>query len=45
MAEISEIAPDIYRISTYVPEFNLEFNQFLVKDDEPLLLGPGLLGN
>ena len=33
---VNEIAPDIYRISTYVPEINLQFNQFLVADDEPL---------
>jgi len=34
---ITEIAPDFYRISTYIPEIDLQFNQFLVKDDEPLL--------
>ena len=37
---IQEIAPDFYRISTYIPDFNLQFNQFLVKDDEPLLFIP-----
>ena len=31
MATISEIAPDLFRISTFVPEFNLQFNQFLVR--------------
>lgn len=35
MASISEMAPDIYRISTFVPEWNLQFNQFLVNDEEP----------
>ena len=41
---IDEIAPDTYRISTYVPEINLQFNQFLVKDDEPLLYHTGMRG-
>jgi len=39
---ITEIAPDVYRISTFVPEGNLQFNQFLVKDDEPLLFHTGM---
>ena len=38
---VSEIAPDVYRISTYVPELDMQFNQFLVKDDEPLLFHAG----
>jgi flavorubredoxin len=42
MAQISEIAPDIFRISTFVPDFNLQFNQFLVRDEEPLLFHTGL---
>ena len=41
---VDEIAPDTYRISTYVPEFNLQFNQFLVADDEPLLYHTGMRG-
>jgi flavorubredoxin len=39
---IEEIAPDLYRISTYVPEIDLQFNQFLIKDDEPLLFHTGM---
>lgn len=39
---IAEIAPDLYRISTYIPEIDLQFNQFLVKDDEPLLFHTGM---
>lgn len=39
---INEIAPDVYRFSLYVPEINLRFNQFLVKDDEPLLFHTGM---
>jgi flavorubredoxin len=42
MATITEIAPDVYRISTYVADFDLQFNQFLVKDDEPLLYHTGM---
>ncbi|HZX13575.1 MAG TPA: MBL fold metallo-hydrolase, partial [Thermodesulfobacteriota bacterium] len=41
MAKVNEIAPDVYRISIYVPEFNLQFNHFLIKDDEPLLFHTG----
>lgn len=42
MYKISEIAPDVYRISVYVGEFNLQFNHFLIKDNEPLLYHTGL---
>lgn len=42
MTSVKEVAPDIYRLATYVPEANLQFNQFLVKDDEPLLFHTGL---
>lgn len=31
MPTVSEIAPDLFRISTFVPDFNLQFNQFLVR--------------
>lgn len=39
---VTEIAPDLFRISTYIPEFGLQFNQFLVRDDEPLLFHTGM---
>ena len=39
---VEEIAPDLYRISTYAPGIDLQFNQFLVKDDEPLLFHTGM---
>jgi len=42
VATVSEIGPDIYRISEFVPEFQLQFNHFLIKDDEPLLFHTGL---
>ena len=45
MATVTEIAPDIYRISVFVPEFNLQFNHFFVKDDEPLLFHTGYRGH
>ena len=42
MTQITEIAPDIYRISTFIPEGNLQFNQFLVRDEQPLLYHTGM---
>ncbi|HJV35403.1 hypothetical protein [Geomonas sp.] len=41
---IDEIAPDLFRVCTYLSKINLQFNQFLVKDDEPLLYHTGLRG-
>ena len=43
-ARIDEIAPDLYRISVYVKDFDLQFNHFLIKDDEPLLFHTGMRG-
>jgi flavorubredoxin len=42
MPKIDEIAPDVYRISITYKEIGLQFNHFLVKDDEPLLFHSGL---
>jgi flavorubredoxin len=42
MYQINEIAPDVYRISVFVPEIQLQFNHFLIRDDEPLLYHAGL---
>jgi flavorubredoxin len=42
MAEITEIAPNIFRISIFFERGNLQFNHFLVRDDEPLLYHTGL---
>lgn len=42
MANVTEVAPDVYRISTLIPDFDLHFCQFLVKDDEPLLYHTGM---
>ena len=44
MTEVTEIAADVFRISTFIPEANLQFNQFLVRDNEPLLFHTGLRG-
>ncbi|MCP9472505.1 MAG: MBL fold metallo-hydrolase [Nitrospira sp.] len=41
MPIVSEIAPDLFRISIYVPDIDLHFNQFLVRDEEPLLFHTG----
>jgi flavorubredoxin len=41
---IDEVAPDLFRISLYAEQFNLQFNHFLVRDDEPLLFHTGMRG-
>jgi flavorubredoxin len=42
MTTITEIAPDLFRLSIYVPDFDMQFNHFLVRDEEPLLFHSGL---
>jgi flavorubredoxin len=42
MTTVTEVAPDVLRIATYVPEGDLEFAQFLIRDEEPLLFHTGL---
>ena len=44
MAVTTEIAPDLFRISIFAARGNVQFNHFLVKDDEPLLYHTGLRG-
>lgn len=41
---VTEIAPDVYRLSVYVARFNLQFNSFLIKDEEPVLYHTGMKG-
>jgi flavorubredoxin len=44
-ARVDEIAPDIYRISTWVPgitEHGFTFNQFLLTGEEPFLFHTGM---
>lgn len=40
-SHITEIAPDIYRISTFHPESGAQTNHFLVDDEEPFLMHTG----
>jgi flavorubredoxin len=42
--QIDEVAPDLFRISLYAEQFDLQFNHFLVRDDEPLLFHTGMRG-
>ena len=42
MATVSEIAPDVFRITAYVPEADFQFSSFLVRDDEPFLIHTNL---
>ncbi len=39
--QVSEIAPDVFRIATYLPGPDLQFAQFVVRDEEPLLYHTG----
>jgi flavorubredoxin len=39
-----EVADDIYRFSTFIPEVGIPFNQYLVVADEPLLFHTGMHG-
>ncbi len=44
---IDEIAPDIFRLSTHIPEVGptgMSFNQFLVRDEQPFLFHTGMRG-
>jgi flavorubredoxin len=40
-ARVTEIATDTYRISTFHPDYGIQFNQFLVRDREPFLMHTG----
>ena len=44
MTSIHEIAPDLFRLSIYAPAFDMQFNHFVVRDEEPLLFHAGLKG-
>jgi len=37
VAQITEVSPDLFRITTFVEPFNIQFSQFLARDEEPLL--------
>jgi flavorubredoxin len=38
---VTEIAPDVFRFCLYAREINLQFNYFLVRDEQPLLFTTG----
>lgn len=38
---VTEIAPDVFRLCLFAPDLNLQFNFFLVRDEEPLLFTTG----
>ena len=40
--KIDEIADGVFRLSTFVPDANIMFNQFVVRAEEPLLFHTGL---
>ncbi len=40
-SNVIEIAPDLYRISTFHPDYGIQFNQFLIKDEEPFIMHTG----
>jgi flavorubredoxin len=44
MSQITEVASDIFKIATFIDEVDIEFNQFLIRDDEPLLYHTGMKG-
>src|SRR3954468_13796499 len=39
---LTEIAPDVCRLSTYVSDADIVFNQYLIDAEEPLLFHAGL---
>ena len=41
-SNVTEVARDVYRISTFNPDFGLQFNQFLIAGDEPFLMHTSL---
>lgn len=43
-SKVTEIAQDTYRISTFHSAFGIQFNQFLINDDEPFLMHTGSEG-
>jgi flavorubredoxin len=41
MTTVTEIAPDVFSICTYIEQADLQFRQFLIRDEEPLLYHTG----
>lgn len=42
MVRITEVASDVFQLCTYLPEADLQFSQFLVRDAEPGLIHTGM---
>lgn len=42
MASVTEIAPDVFRITTFNPTTRLSYSHFVIRDDEPVLYHAGL---
>jgi hypothetical protein len=40
-SRVTEIAKETYQISTFHPDYGIQFNQFLIKDDQPFLWHTG----
>jgi len=38
---VTEIAPDTFRISTFHPDYGIQFNQFVIRDEQPFLMHTG----
>ena len=37
-SKITEVARDTFRISTFNPDYGIQINQYLIRDDEPFLM-------
>jgi flavorubredoxin len=37
-SKVTEVAPDTFRISTFNPDYGIQINQYLIRDDEPFLM-------
>jgi flavorubredoxin len=42
--KVDEIAADIFRISSFAADLDFTFNQYLVRDEQPLLYHTGFRG-
>jgi hypothetical protein len=40
-SNVTEVARDVYRISTFHPDYQIQFNQYLIIDDEPFRMHTG----
>ena len=40
-SNVTEVAANVYRISAFHPDYQIQFNQYLIKDDEAFLMHTG----